>query len=157
MGTLGITPRQHELLTYIVGQRVCPTYPQMADAIRSSKGGVHGMLTRLELAGYVRRIPSRVRAIEVIRQPGASRPTTAADRLAAARAWRIRMKPYFDDLYGPSIRAAADSYPFANHRTCAEWTEPESPSLGSTARRPDAPAPGAADFGCGSSHVRGRC
>jgi repressor LexA len=125
MGTLGLTPRQHELLTYLASQRVCPTMPQMADAIRSSKGGVHGMLTRLERSGYIRRLPRRVRAIEVIRQPLASRPKTLEERLAAARAWHISMKPYFDDLYGPPIRAAVDSYPFRSHRTCAEWIEPE--------------------------------
>lgn len=124
MATLGITPRQHALLSYIAAQPVCPTYPQMAKAIGSSKGGVHGMMMRLELAGYVRRLPNRVRAIEVIRQPAPGQPMSLSERRVAARAWRVAMKPYFDELYGVPT-AATDPHPFRSHRTCADWIEPE--------------------------------
>lgn len=114
-----ITPRQHELLTYIIGQPVCPSFPQMARAIQSSRGGVHSMLGRLERAGFIRRLPRRHRAIEAIRQPKGA-PRSIEERLTAARARRVAMKPFFDGLYGAAPTATREPYPFRGHRTLAE-------------------------------------
>jgi hypothetical protein len=59
------------------------------------------MLGHLEAGGYIRRASHRARSVEVLRGPGVPRPWTADEGLAYASAWRIRMKPHFDALYGP--------------------------------------------------------
>ena len=43
----------------------------------------------------------RIYANHPDRAAGAIRPNNREDRLAAARAWHLAMKPYFDAIYGP--------------------------------------------------------
>ncbi len=55
-----MTPRQHELLTFIRSQieetGVCPSFQEMADAIgNASKHGVHRMVECLVADGYLLR------------------------------------------------------------------------------------------------------
>ena len=70
---------------------VCPAYSEIADAVGvSSKGNVARYVKALEAQGLIRRLPGRVRAIEVIRRPW-DKGTGAAEiaRLAAENA-RLR-------------------------------------------------------------------
>lgn len=69
-----LTPKQHELLNFIrrsmAGTGVAPSYEEMAAAINVvSKSGVHRLIVQLEKRGFIRRLPHRARAIEVIRIP----------------------------------------------------------------------------------------
>jgi len=69
-----LTKKQHELLTflhdYISKNGVSPSYDEMKPAIANvSKSGVHRLITALEERGFIRRIPNRARAIEIIRLP----------------------------------------------------------------------------------------
>jgi repressor LexA len=49
-----------------------PTFDQMNDALeRASKSGIHRLITALEERGFIRRLPNRARALEVIKLPEA--------------------------------------------------------------------------------------
>jgi repressor LexA len=70
-----LTQRQHQLLRFIHGylreQGVPPSFEEMREALRlRSKSGIHRLITGLEERGYIRRLPYRARALEVVRLPG---------------------------------------------------------------------------------------
>ena len=82
-----LTQRQHQLLQFIHGylgtHGVPPSFEEMRDALKlKSKSGIHRLITGLEERGYIRRLPYRARALEVIRcrQTGAPRPVDADGR-----------------------------------------------------------------------------
>ena len=69
-----LTRKQFELLRF-VHQRltesgVPPSFDEMKDALDlRSKSGIHRLITALEERGFIRRLPNRARAIEVIKLP----------------------------------------------------------------------------------------
>ena len=69
-----LTRKQHELLTFIHGRLgeagVSPSFEEMKDALDlKSKSGVHRLITALEERGFIRRLPNRARALEVVKMP----------------------------------------------------------------------------------------
>ncbi|OHC76470.1 MAG: repressor LexA [Rhodospirillales bacterium RIFCSPLOWO2_12_FULL_58_28] len=69
-----LTRKQYELLVYIDGQLremgVSPSFDEMKDALGlRSKSGIHRLITGLEERGFIRRLPHRARALEVLRLP----------------------------------------------------------------------------------------
>jgi repressor LexA len=80
-----LTKKQHELLMFI-NQRlgatgVAPSFDEMKDALRlRSKSGIHRLISGLEERGFIRRLPHRARALEVIKLPGESAVPQAAER-----------------------------------------------------------------------------
>jgi repressor LexA len=80
-----LTRKQHELLCYIhdhlAQHGVSPSFEEMKEALElKSKSGVHRLISALEERGFIRRLPNRARALEVMRMPDvkagiASRPT----------------------------------------------------------------------------------
>jgi repressor LexA len=69
-----LTRKQHELLQYIHGRLgetgVSPSFEEMKEALDlKSKSGVHRLISALEERGFIRRLPNRARALEVIRLP----------------------------------------------------------------------------------------
>ena len=49
-----------------------PSFDEMKDALDlRSKSGIHRLITALEERGFIRRLPNRARAIEVIKLPDA--------------------------------------------------------------------------------------
>jgi repressor LexA len=69
-----LTRKQHELLTYIHGKLaetgVSPSFEEMKDALDlKSKSGVHRLISALEERGFLRRLPNRARALEVVKMP----------------------------------------------------------------------------------------
>ena len=72
-----LTRKQHELLMYI-NQRlkadgVSPSFDEMKDALGlRSKSGIHRLITALEERGFIRRLPHRARALEVVKLPAAT-------------------------------------------------------------------------------------
>jgi len=69
-----LTRKQHELLMYINGyiskSGVSPSFDEMKDALDlKSKSGIHRLITGLEERGFLRRLPHRARALEVLRMP----------------------------------------------------------------------------------------
>ncbi len=69
-----LTAKQRELLLFI-NQRltatgVSPSFDEMKDALRlKSKSGIHRLVSGLEERGFIRRLPHRARALEVIKLP----------------------------------------------------------------------------------------
>ena len=69
-----LTRKQHELLLYINDQLsktgVSPSFEEMKEALDlKSKSGVHRLISALEERGFIRRLPNRARALEVLRMP----------------------------------------------------------------------------------------
>jgi repressor LexA len=76
-----LTRKQYELLLFIhrhLGENgVSPSFDEMKEALGlRSKSGIHRLITGLEERGFIRRLPHRARALEVVRlpenQPGTS-------------------------------------------------------------------------------------
>jgi repressor LexA len=69
-----LTAKQRELLSYI-DQRlresgVSPSFDEMREALDlKSKSGVHRLISALEERQFIRRLPNRARALEVMRMP----------------------------------------------------------------------------------------
>lgn len=81
-----LTRKQQELLTFI-DQRlqadgVSPSFEEMKDALQlRSKSGVHRLINALEERRFIRRLPNRARALEVLQMPEALRPARPALKL----------------------------------------------------------------------------
>ena len=73
-----LTGKQHQLLSYLIEYQaekdITPSFDEMRAAIGlASKSGIHRLVSALEERGYIRKLPNRARAIEILRHPG-SRP-----------------------------------------------------------------------------------
>ena len=71
MPTGRITPKQQEILDFMKSQILSKGYPpsvrEICDAVRlKSTSSVHAHLETLEKNGYIRRDPSKPRAIEIV-------------------------------------------------------------------------------------------
>ena len=69
-----LTQKQKDLLTLldtrIKAVGVPPSYDEMKDALGlASKSGIHRLITALEERGFIRRLPNKARAIEVLKVP----------------------------------------------------------------------------------------
>lgn len=74
-----LTRKQHELLLYIHDQLketgIPPSFDEMKVALDlASKSGIHRLITALEERGFIRRLPNRARALEVLRLPDSIAP-----------------------------------------------------------------------------------
>ena len=102
-----LTRKQFELLRFIHERLkeagVPPSFDEMKDALDlRSKSGIHRLITALEERGFIRRLPNRARAIEVIKLPesvgdglgngrrAASRPSVIEGNLGRVRAGLAR-------------------------------------------------------------------
>ncbi|CAN5122235.1 transcriptional repressor LexA [soil metagenome] len=87
-----LTPKQQELLTFIHNRLeeggVSPSFEEMKEALDlRSKSGIHRLINALEERGFIRRLPNRARALEVLKLPeGLERARKAAALLAATPA-----------------------------------------------------------------------
>jgi repressor LexA len=78
-----LTAKQHELIRFIQQRLeetgISPSFEEMKEALDlKSKSGVHRLISALEERGFLRRLPNRARALEVIRQPGDTTPARGA-------------------------------------------------------------------------------
>ena len=78
-----LTAKQHELLNFIHERLsktgVSPSFDEMREALDlKSKSGVHRLISALEERQFIRRLPNRARALEVVRMPDVSATTPAA-------------------------------------------------------------------------------
>ncbi len=69
-----LTRKQHELVCFIHDRLaetgVSPSFEEMKDALDlKSKSGVHRLISALEERGFIRRLPNRARALEVVKMP----------------------------------------------------------------------------------------
>ena len=69
-----LTAKQRELLLFIDGRLkesgISPSFDEMREALDlKSKSGVHRLISALEERGFIRRLPNRARALEVVKLP----------------------------------------------------------------------------------------
>ena len=74
-----LTAKQHELLLFIDGRLneggISPSLDEMREALDlKSKSGVHRLISALEERGFIRRLPNRARALEVMKLPETGLP-----------------------------------------------------------------------------------
>lgn len=82
-----LTRKQHELISFIQKRLsetgISPSFEEMKDALDlKSKSGVHRLISALEERQFIRRLPNRARALEVLRLPDGLAPPKA-DNLVA--------------------------------------------------------------------------
>ena len=82
-----LTRKQLELLMFInerlKEEGVPPSFEEMKDALNlQSKSGVHRLIVALEERGFIRRMPNRARALEVIKLPESHSPSLAPKKAA---------------------------------------------------------------------------
>jgi repressor LexA len=80
-----LTAKQHELLLFINERLdqsgVSPSFDEMREALDlKSKSGVHRLISALEERGFIRRLPNRARALEVLKLPESATPAAAVPR-----------------------------------------------------------------------------
>ena len=80
-----LTRKQYELLMFIHQRMketgIPPSFEEMKEALGlRSKSGIHRLITALEERGFIRRLPHRARALEVIRLPEALSPRIGGRR-----------------------------------------------------------------------------
>ncbi|WP_026479687.1 transcriptional repressor LexA [Ahrensia sp. 13_GOM-1096m] len=78
-----LTRKQLDLLVFINERLketgVPPSFDEMKEALDlASKSGIHRLITALEERGFIRRLPNRARALEVIKLPDAMMPGNGA-------------------------------------------------------------------------------
>jgi repressor LexA len=69
-----LTRKQQELLLYIHDRLeeggISPSFEEMKEALNlKSKSGIHRLISALEERGFLRRLPNRARALEVVKMP----------------------------------------------------------------------------------------
>lgn len=84
-----LTRKQHELLRFIQTRLeatgISPSFEEMKEALDlKSKSGVHRLISALEERGFIRRLPNRARALEVLRQSEEVMRTATTTPQAAA-------------------------------------------------------------------------
>jgi repressor LexA len=93
-----LTQKQKELLLFIHDRMqadgVPPSFDEMKDALDlKSKSGIHRLITALVERGFIRRLPHRARAIEVLKLPESSSAAVATANAAAEPMRRIGFQP----------------------------------------------------------------
>lgn len=83
-----LTRKQHELIRFIQTRLeesgVSPSFEEMKEALDlKSKSGVHRLISALEERGFIRRLPNRARALEVLKQPEDVTTAKTSTRAAA--------------------------------------------------------------------------
>jgi len=78
-----LTRKQYDLLRFIHERLketgVPPSFDEMKEALDlRSKSGIHRLITALEERGFIRRLPNRARALEVVRLPDSVAPGLSA-------------------------------------------------------------------------------
>ncbi len=84
-----LTAKQHELIRFIQQRLeatgISPSFEEMKEALDlKSKSGVHRLISALEERGFIRRLPNRARALEVVKLPEDA--VTGSGRMAPANA-----------------------------------------------------------------------
>ncbi len=76
-----LTAKQRELLVFIDRRLnesgISPSFDEMREALElKSKSGVHRLISALEERGFIRRLPNRARALEILKLPEAAAPSS---------------------------------------------------------------------------------
>ena len=94
-----LTAKQHELLHFIQqkldASGISPSFEEMKEALGlKSKSGIHRLISALEERGFLRRLPNRARALEVLKIPeGKSATVPARENVVPLRKPAPAMRP----------------------------------------------------------------
>ena len=115
-----LTAKQHELLNFIHDRLsatgVSPSFDEMREALDlKSKSGVHRLISALEERQFIRRLPNRARALEVVRMPeiAAAAPATLRPVAPAAANDTIEIPMHGRIAAGTPIEALQGTEGFA--------------------------------------------
>lgn len=105
-----LTKRQYELLLLIDRRLredgVSPSFEEMKDAVGlKSKSGIHRLITALEERGFIRRLPNRARALEVLRLPETAEANVSMLKPATEPAGTVELPKYGKIAAGTPIEA----------------------------------------------------
>jgi repressor LexA len=108
-----LTKKQSELLRFIHERLketgVPPSFDEMKDALDlRSKSGIHRLVMALEERGFIRRLPNRARALEVLKLPESSAPQGPrggkfSPSVIEGHLGRVRQMPPGDDGIGSAV------------------------------------------------------
>lgn len=117
-----LTKKQHELLQFIyhnVSENgISPSFDEMKEALDlKSKSGIHRLILGLEERGFIRRLPYRARAVEVVRSPESYGVNVANINTKAKRKTEKTFSPKafnkkINDLCGANDTLKANCIPF---------------------------------------------
>ncbi|QDZ07218.1 transcriptional repressor LexA [Sphingomonas panacisoli] len=104
-----LTKKQHELICFIndrlADTGVSPSFEEMKEALDlKSKSGVHRLISALEERQFLRRLPNRARALEVLKMPEraeAKRPAATTATLPKGNNYRPMPEPANDVIEIP--------------------------------------------------------
>src|SRR3954470_22812003 len=107
-----LTKKQYELLLFINErlneQGVSPSFDEMKEALGlRSKSGIHRLITGLEERGFIRRLPHRARALEVLRLPDEAAQATPKPAKKPAFAATVIKGDFTSALPGATADAIA--------------------------------------------------
>ncbi|WP_033073090.1 transcriptional repressor LexA [Sphingopyxis sp. MWB1] len=96
-----LTAKQHELLRFIQQKLddsgISPSFEEMKEALGlKSKSGIHRLISALEERGFLRRLPNRARALEVLKLPDAAKapaPAGGSDNIVPLRKPAPALRP----------------------------------------------------------------
>lgn len=105
-----LTKRQHELLMLIDRRLredgVSPSFEEMKDAVGlKSKSGIHRLISALEERGFIRRLPNRARALEVLKLPETAEANLSMLKPAVESAGIVELPKYGKIAAGTPIEA----------------------------------------------------
>src|SRR5512147_1544689 len=108
-----LTRKQNELLLFINKRLneagVSPSFDEMKEALKlRSKSGIHRLITGLEERGFLRRLPHRARALQVLKLPEAMASLTPATvtALPVAAGLREAREPFHAQVIKGDFRGA---------------------------------------------------
>jgi repressor LexA len=117
-----LTAKQHELLSFInhrLGETgISPSFDEMREALElKSKSGVHRLISALEERQFIRRLPNRARALEILKMPDLTVakpvPIVAPTRIRAAANDLIEIPMHGRIAAGTPIEALQGTEAFA--------------------------------------------
>lgn len=108
-----LTRKQFELLQYISSYiqetGLSPSFDEMKEALDlKSKSGIHRLITALEERGFLRRLPHRARALEVLKTPDEALPTSLRPprtQVSDIPTAHTQPAPFAPVQHGPSVSA----------------------------------------------------
>ena len=110
-----LTKKQHQLLLFIRDRvsrdGVAPSFDEMKDALKlQSKSGIHRLIMALEERGFLRRLPHRARALEVLKVPDnmvERLPEKSHERPAGGFTPNVITGNFSGAMAGASVKASA--------------------------------------------------
>lgn len=93
-----LTRKQYELLNFIHARLestgVSPSFDEMKDALGlKSKSGIHRLISGLEERGFIRRLPHRARALEILKLPENMAPAPSTNVVRPDFGGNVKVAP----------------------------------------------------------------